>query len=267
MKAYVITGLDQLPVRFPGTDIPVGQPLPAGASIDQVIDIEPNGFNAGKFVAWADAFAQAAQRPELKAVVPQGVNFVDLASRMASGASAGSLVPPPGVGALIGAVVMAFVWIAQNWRNLFGGGTPPHYATPQVHDWATKYLPQAVLDWARDADPNMQFGSISQMAQMTLIYWLETYGAVIVKGQQTSFYSGKPDDVYINALGQDPQKFYQGLGVNYQATKALRTTTGNKDQRHLAQYSVKVQAPGSTDLGALPLLAAGALAIYATRKP
>lgn len=267
MKSRIMAqGPEILLPRYPGTNIPAGQPLPPGTSVAQTVATFTNGFNAETFLGWINTFDAATKQPNVQAVVPQGVDFSGLASMAAAGASAGAAIG--GVGAIVGAVAATVAWVAQNWNRLFGAQTPPHYANAQVHAWATAYLPQAVLDWSRANDPNVQFQSISQMAQACLCYWLETGGLVVVAGMGTRLYSGVLDDTYINALGVDPNEFYRPLGVNYQATRALRVNTGNRDQRHVAQYKAEITLPddaqdqASTGTGAVlvvgGLIAAGA---------
>jgi len=238
--------------RYPGTDIPQGTPLPSGTTVEQIVTHEPNGLNADKLVAWVQTFAQAgrqAQQVTVAGPVAPGVDFGALAVQVASGAAAGAGIA--GVGAIAGAVVAVVAWIAQNWSALFGPGPNPNYANSAVHSWATANLPQAVLDYARSLNSNFQFQSIEQMAEYTLAYWLDTYGAVLVDGQGTRFYSNRPDDVYIQAIGGAARAaaFYRQAGVDYGMTKEQRLATNNADQRNIIQYGVRVNVPGQTDLG------------------
>jgi hypothetical protein len=235
-----------------------GQPLPAGATVTSVTDTSTSGFDVNKYVGWITAIDTVSKQVNTvqKGIIPSGVNFGTLASMVAAGAAAGAALA--GVGAAVGAVVAAVAWVAQNWKAITGTGQPhTNFANGNIHYWATQYMPQEYLDWARDTYGTPHFTSIEQMASGVLAFWLEKYGVVLTATTGTKFYSGVWDATYIEGLapGGNIQareaaaaKLYASLGVDYNATRDVRLATGNVDQKHIVQFKALVTTPAAFGL-------------------
>lgn len=91
-------------------------------------------------------------------------------------------------------------------NNIFGGG-PSRWdnAGPGVHDWFTKYGPQAFLDWMAANAPD-KFGSLDQVKALYAV-WVWNTSRSLIGPSQSNFF------VPITT----PQA-YAAIGINYQAT-------------------------------------------------
>lgn len=124
------------------------------------------------------------------------LNPEDALKAALSGAAAGAVIPPPGVGAAVGAalavVVYAVRWLTGNrpdarWESAGNG----------VRAWYTHFGPIAFLDWVRAYNA----GSLAdvQSTVRTFAAWaLEKYSIVFTPG--LAFYSGIDERIYIHTM-------------------------------------------------------------------
>jgi hypothetical protein len=171
-------------------------------------------WDADKLIGWVETGAaiQAANK-----IATGGVNFGEMAAAMATGAGVGVMFG--GAGAIAGAILGGVMYLVQAisanqvptlWQN----------AAPGVHTWFTNRGPQEFLDYVRDEQPALLGTDIPTLAKALGLYWLEKYGYVLTTAPGRSFYSGIPDNVYVQDMGGAAvaETIYKPMGVDYVKT-------------------------------------------------
>lgn len=244
MKSRIMAGPNDpqyMEPRWPGTNLPISQPLPAGSTVatelEQTVRWDPQ--KALEFLGTAaEAQKQAAQ---IGIELPGGIDFGRLAAAMSAGAAAGALAG--GVGAIVGAAV-GLVYAV--WTMFANSGQSTTYANAEVHNWATRYAPQAFIDDALAAGTNT-WTTIPQIARAVLLWWLERDNVVLMD-YTSSWYNGEPDGAYINSAGGNAAvaDMYKQVGVDYWATRNARQDQGrNEDWDVTIMFRNKVNLPAN----------------------
>lgn len=249
--------LEVLGPRWPNTDIPTSQPLPAGSTVDTIL-VTNNRWNendATQFLAQAGTVLNQAE--QLGVELPGGVNYREALSSITAGAAIGTAIP--GVGTIAGAAAGLIVY-AVKFIQESGSGNGP-YPNTQTAMWAQNFAEQAFVDWAVQNQTNT-WNSIPDMARAQLLFWLERWGCVLVLYPETgpgaalrgaSFYNGIPDIIYMGYAGGESmvRDLYKQAGVDYDATKQARIDANNAGYDITLQYRLKVntgeRTPGRTD--------------------
>lgn len=231
MKSLVMMGQmgeqpSRLDPRWPGTNIPAAQPLPAGATVDTLVVEKPRWDPAQAIETIATISKAEKQLSTVGVIKPTGINFQTLAAYIGTGAGVGTAIAP-GIGTLVGAVVGLSAYIIQ-WAANRPWSTNKTYpnAPAHVRMWAAAFLDQEYLDFAVANNAN-SWGTEKEMAMGQLIFWLERWGVVITLGAG-KFYSGKPDALYIGYAGGESAvaEMYAQMMVDYHGTKQARITMG-----------------------------------------
>ena len=103
--------LEYLSPRWPGTDIPRQDPLPAGTIVSTGQETT-NAWDPQKAVEFLGSAALAQrQAASVGLELPFGINFQAMAASIAAGAGVGALAG--GVGAIVGAVVGLLMYAAS----------------------------------------------------------------------------------------------------------------------------------------------------------
>ena len=238
--------------RWPGTNLPAGQPLPAGATVDTQIALTERwtpdaALQTIGTIAKAEQFLTSAN-----IIKPSGINFGELASNVAQFAGVGTMIGP-GLGTIIGAAAGLLVTVA-GW--IFGRNdqpAPPILAelanSPDpVQQWAVSYAQIDFVNWlVQQGITNIP--TVPDIAKLQLTYWLDRYGWVIC-WSNARFYSGIRDAVYIDSVGGEnaAAAMYAQLMADYWATKEARDAAGllnvNAGYTINAVYKARVNLPG-----------------------
>lgn len=212
---------------WPGTNIPSAQPLPAGASIDTVLEIVPRWTPEAAIDTIATIAAAEQQLSSANIIKPTGVDFQAAASMIGAGAGIGTMIFP-GIGTAIGAAVGLIAYAVDFLVNS-GGNTNYPNAPQAVIWWINSFAETAFVQNALDTGQNT-WSTEKQVAQAQLLYWLERWGCVLVNSGQ-KFYSGIPDSLYIGYAGGEDEvaEMYKNVMVDYWATKQARMDAGVLD--------------------------------------
>lgn len=228
----------------PAAPLPGVQPLPPGASIDVVLDEQPNGqgWDLDKFGQLIGTGADLAGRVGVDLGPLSGFDFSAAFTKIAGFASTGFAVGGP-IGAGIGAGLAVLLAVADVWRRF---QDPEWYAVgPGVKQWATAYAQSAFVSEAQEQGTNA-WPDVATIAKHQLAWWLERYGAVL-SDQGGRFYSNTSDGVYIQAAGgfEAARALYSEAGVDYAATVNRRAAAQRYGaQDHVMQYGIEVKAGG-----------------------
>jgi len=244
--------LEVLGPRWPNTDIPTSQPLPAGATVDTILVTNDrwNENDATQFLAQAGTILQQAQT--LGIDLPGGINYQEALASISSAAAIGTAIP--GVGTIAGAAAGLIIYAVKFIRDSGGGNGP--YPNAQTAMWAQNFAEQSFVDWAAENETNT-WNTIQDMAKAQLLYWLERWGCVIVYYPPTGpganlrgakFYNNIPDLIYIGYAGGDAavRDLYKQAGVDYDATREARIAANNGGYDINVQYKMKVNVPERT---------------------
>lgn len=270
--------------RWPGTNLPAAQPLPPGATVDTTVELGER-WDPESAMRTIGTIAEAEKQLGAAGIIkPSGVNFQELAASVMAGAGVGTLFGP-GIGTAVGAIVGLFAY-GFKWINNRPGAADVTYpnAPDSVRMWATNFAQQAYIQASVAAGRNT-WGTIQEMAQGQLLWWLETYGVVITSGGASKFYNGIPDQLFIGYAGGDAEvaALYKPMMVDYNATKAARLEMGvnNTSPWNVTMmYKSTVILPGQVDndgdgqpdetgggsAGVVLALAAGAALMMANRN-
>jgi len=262
-EAVYIRGIGQGPetldVRWPGTNAPVGQPLPPGSNVSTVLTESEDGWDPNQAVNFlVQADAAAGQLERIGVNLPAGIDFGRAAASIATGAAMGSVVP--GVGTVAGAIAGLGLYVVA-FIQASGSGLGP-YPNQQTAAWAQAFAEQAFIDWAVENETNT-WGSIPDMARAQLLFWLERWKCVLVAYPETgpganlrgaSFYNGVPDLLYLGYCGGDAvvRDLYKQAGVDYEATRQARIEANTTDYKLVVQYQLKVAVPNAAVPGRGP---------------
>jgi len=243
--------------RWPGTNLPLAQPLPAGSTVATTVETRTEGLDleaAGEYFAVAGKAMQQAQ--QLGIDVPEGIDFARAFSYVTAGAGIGAIGGPIGIGigAAVGLITYAISWLQGN-----NGSTT--YPNSLVANWAGAFAETAFVNWAVQNQVN-GWASIEAIAQAQLLFWAEQRGVVIVayrnasqvfweQGvQQAKYYNNVLDLAYIGYAGGEAKvaELYKQVGVDYYKTRDARIAAGSVVQTTVAQYKARVTlAPGTAD--------------------
>lgn len=242
MKAQIMAAPgDPTPMepRWPGTSLPLSQPLPPGSTVDTIATtVNSNRWNTEKALtylqtvgkAWTDIEQTAAQ---VGVTIPQSLNVPAVLGSIAAGLTLTGVSAP--VGAILGL-------LAGLWSLFSGPRTPSHYGNAQVHAWATAYMPQACLDWAI-ANGRAGWTTTQQAARDVVLYWLEVENFVITPVDVQRLYSNIPNVIYLAEAGsQYVIDLYTNAGIDLEATMNARTANGGLLEP-IIQYEAKVNLP------------------------
>jgi hypothetical protein len=262
-EAVYIRGIGQGPetldVRWPNTNTPVGQPLPAGSTVSTQLIENEDGWDPNQAVNFlVQADAAASQLSRIGVQLPNGIDFGRAAASIASGAALGSVVP--GVGTVAGAAIGLGLYVVE-FIQASGAGLGP-YPDQQTAWWAQAFAEQAFVDWAVEHETNT-WGSIQDMARAQLLFWLERWKCVLVAYPETgpganlrgaSFYNSVPDLLYLGYAGGEAavRDLYKQAGVDYDATRQARIEANTTDYKLVAQYRIKLDVPGGVVPGRTP---------------
>lgn len=217
--------------RWPGTNIPAGQPLPPGATVDTVATTVP-AWSAEDAANTIGTIAKAAEFLEDANIIkPTGFDFGMAASNIATFAAIGTAIGP-GLGTAIGAAA-GLVYSVVSWM-LTGGGQqddpPPLEAMAnspeEVQHWLIANGQIDFVDWAV-ANGYDNIPSIRDAAQLQLLYWLNRYGWILC-WSNARFYNGIRDAVHIDAAGGEDAvaAMYKRAMADYWGTKQARDDAG-----------------------------------------
>lgn len=277
-------GEDPTPMqpRWPGTNLPAAEPLPAGATVDTLIELEERwtpdaALDTIGTIAKAEQFLSSAN-----IIKPTGFDFQGTATRIAQFAAIGTAIGP-GLGTIIGAAA-GLVYSVVSWFV----SRPPDPPTPiqeqfanspePVQHWVVAYAQQDFVDWAEQNGYN-ELGTIADVAKLQLVYWLNRYGWIIC-WSQARFYNNIPDAVMIDSAGGEDAvaELYRQNMADYWATKSARDAAGllNVNQGYTINAVMKarvnlpgqdnVETPGGSTAVALIGLAAVAALLVANKN-
>lgn len=141
------------------------------------------------------------------------INPASLLAAAGTGAALGAAAG--GIGAPIGAAVAVLIVLVTQFTS---GPADPYQdmwdnAGNGVHAWFTHFGPVEFLDWCKANNPGA-LASVTDVNRTLCMWWVERYGTVLVPGMK--FYSGKPDNAYLNLLR--PYSFGAGYGSSYDST-------------------------------------------------
>jgi len=264
----------------PASPLPSPAPLPAGATVD-VGTVNAGAWSAEKFAALVGQASDIASKVGGSGLLGPALSRVDWRStftRVASFAAAGALAG--GVGAVVGAILGMIVAVAGMWGRL---QNPNWYSVgPGVHDWATRYAPEAFIAQAQ-AEGTNTWPDVYSLTKHLLAWWMGTQG-VVLTGQNNRHYNNGLDSLYLYELQlrdpEGPAKFYLEAGVDWYGTRTARAEAGDfAANRNVNMYVVKVALPdgsfpdGAGDGGIEPpsgqtvaLVGAGLLVAYLVAK-
>jgi hypothetical protein len=257
--------------RWPDTDIPLSQPLPAGATVATTVK-QVERWDADQFQNYLKVANQAVnvlERTGLMTGIPGGIDIGEALSFIATGASIGAAGGP--VGAAIGAAV-GLVLYAVKYITASGSGPVGPYANPQVAWFAEGFIEQEFVDWSISNETNT-WGSIKDIARAQMLWWVEKYGVALTAGTGGKWYNQIPDDIYIGYAGGPTAAadLYKQVGINYDATKQARLSNPESNQ-----YDIHMMYAAKTNLGGgggadgannfMPLLLIGGAALYLSNK-
>jgi len=276
MKSQILTGPDDpvyIEPRWPGTDIPQGQPLPAGSNVSTGVT-DTGRWDSTQALQYLETAAEAQKQAENIGVeLPGGIDFGRLLAYVSTGAGVGGAV-----GAAIAFALYAFEWLSD--RSPAADATYPN-APQHVRMFATTFAEQAYIDWAV-ANGTNNWGSEADMVKGQLLYWLERWGVVLV-ASGSRFYNNIPDSLFIGYAGgeQVVADLYKQAMVDYNATKAQRiadgtiNTSAGYDTTFMYKADVNVRGGGAdgeggdgSSAGAVVagLAVVGAIAYISTRN-
>lgn len=225
MEVEVIRGIGAGPEPTPNpidpsAPLPADTPIPAGRVIEQGVAVSTGGFRVDAMAEWVGKNEWLVAQGKSLLPGAAGVDVGGLFKALAAGAAVG--VSFGGVGAAVGAVVAVVVFLLKS--GIFSGGAGAWSASgPGVHEWFTAYGQQDFLNYVRSlADGKAPFATVADAARAQLLWWLETYGAVLTGGG--AFYSGVQDALYVGAVGGAgaAAQLYKDVGVDWASTKRLR---------------------------------------------
>ena len=277
MKSEILTGPNdpvRIEPRWPGTDIPQGQPLPAGSNVSTGVT-DTGRWDATQALQFLETAAEAQKQAKNVGVeLPADIDFDALVAYVGTGAAVGGIV-----GASIGFALYAFQWLSD--RSPAADATYPN-APQHVRMFATTFAEQAYIEWAV-ANGTNNWGSEADMVKGQLLYWLERWGVVLV-ASGSRFYNNIPDSLFIGYAGgeQVVSDLYKQAMVDYNATKAQRiadgtiNTSAGYDTTFMFKADVNVRSesggdgpsPGPSSSGAIVAGAAiiGTIAYISTRN-
>jgi hypothetical protein len=253
--------------RWPDTDIPLSQPLPAGATVETTL-VKTDRWNPDKFQTYlkvANQVVNVLERTGAMKGIPSGLDIGEALSYIATGAGIGATFG--GIGAVVGAAV-GLVLYAVNYIIRSGSGPVGPYANQQVAWWAGQFAEQAFVDWAVQNEVNT-WGSTQDICRAQMVWWVETFGVAITAGTGGKFYSQKPDDIYIGYCGGEDAaaELYKQLGIDYYATKAARKANPETNQYDIhMQFGATTKMAGAGAGNLMPLLIGGAAVLYLSNK-
>lgn len=271
MTGAMSEGPTTMAPRWPGTDIPAGQPLPPGATVDTVIETTNRWTPDGALQTIGTISAAEQFLAAENIIKPTGINFGELAQNVARFAGIGTFFGP-GLGTIIGAAAGLLVSVA-GW--IFGRNdqpAPPILAelanSPDpVQQWAVSYAQIDFINWCVE-NGFTNVPTVADLAKLQLTYWLDRYGYVIC-WSNARFYSGIRDAVYIDSVGGEDAaaSLYRQMMADYWATKNARDAAGvlntNDGYTINAVYKARVNIPGqqqAEDAGGSSAVALAAVA-------
>lgn len=253
MKSRIMAQGNPTPLepRWPNTNIPTSQPLPAGSTVATTVE-RTTRFDEAKAAEYLQLAGKALQQAETIGIeVPNGIDFTQALAMISAGAGIGAIGGPIGVGigAAVGLITYAITWLQGN-----GGNTT--YPNQQVAFWAQHHAEQAFVDWAVQNQTNT-WSTIEQAAQAQLLYWAERWNCILVAYRdqnqvywpagdgQAKFYNGIPDMIQIGWAGGNEKvaELYKQIGVDYYATRDMRIAAQNAGYDITAQYKMNVTVP------------------------
>lgn len=274
-------GEDPTPMqpRWPGTNLPAAEPLPAGATVDTLIELEERwtpdaALDTIGTIAKAEQFLSSAN-----IIKPTGFDFQGAAARIGQFAAIGTAIGP-GLGTIIGAAA-GLVFSVVSWIS--GGGSGHHEPTLledfgdsplEVQAWLIAYGQIAFVQWA-NANGYNGLPTVREVCQLQLTYWLNEYGVIITKSN-AQFYNGIRDYSFVDYAGGESEvaDLYRQNMADYWATKDARQAAGllDSNQGHSinAVMKARVNLPGqdnvetsggSTAVALIGLAAVGALLV------
>ncbi len=275
MRAAILNGtMSAGPEIDPALTIPTTDPALVGTEVFLPSTREP-AFSPEKLQKWVETGAKIQKSGK---VALGGVDFQEMLKAMTTGMAVAAVIP--GVGPLVGLVAGAVYYAIKT----FTGGVAKDWvdAAPGVHDWFTRYGPQAFLEYVRAERPELLGATIPEITRALLLWWLEKDGVVITDAPGKSHYNNEPDWVYWNmAGGYAPLvELYAAVGVDYPKTRLEAHPAGEVSADGVSEglggvwmlnrkvYTKKdtpQSAPKGSGKGIL-LTAGAALAVYAIYK-
>lgn len=232
MEAEVIRGPGSRTVTY-DNPVNIPSPLPAGATIDQLI-LPSTHSEGGLDPEQLAKYAGIAAKLEEAGVIDTDVDWKAAAGLIATGFA---------VAGVVGAIAAAVFFGVKTFLK---GQTPVQWANsgPGVHAWFTAVGPQGFLDWINANDTGM-LRDIDTVQRGFVLWSLQNWKHVMVDGMST--YS-VPDSARFLPLSTW-QDFGQG-NPNAQQLAYLRSYTGYYVPPFVADVyaSVGVDYPGSVAL-------------------
>lgn len=261
--------------RWPGTNLPASEPLPAGATVDTLIELKER-WTPDAAIDTIGTIAKAEQfLASTNIIKPTGFDFQGTATRIAQFAAIGTAIGP-GLGTVIGAAA-GLVFSVVSWFTGRNDGPPTPIqeqfanAPEPVQYWIVSYAQQDFVDWAEQNGYN-ELQTIAEVAKLQLVYWLNRYGWVIC-WSQARFYNNIPDAIMIDSAGGEDAvaELYRQNMADYWATKSARDEAGllNTNQGYTinAVLKARVTLPGeepvNDNAGSSGLAVAGVVALAA----
>lgn len=244
----------------PSTPLP-NTPLPGRSSVADGLEVSSGGWNIETFGEYVAIAGKTLDNLGVTLPGAQGLNLAGLSSAMASGATIGALLGGPAapLAALIGAAVAVALYVIGVFLAS-GGGTYSN-AGPGVHAWATDRASSKFIDWTKSQfDGKVPYQTVREAAKAYLLWTVYEYGAVYVTGTGSRWYSGKLDERILqdyapNNTDAAARELYRELGVDYDATRAIRIEMGDISPRLVAHLKAVITLPNGTQVNG-PLIGA-----------